>query len=144
MSSSSDRDYVLGTHDEEIARLGLQHRVWRPMVLECWYRAGNPTKAAAGSNGTYLGMAFWGLWLFPFGVLVFKSGFLPRLLGVLLIVGCFAYLAVSVTSIVLPAYRHAVDRVMLPFYAIGELSMMVWLLVKGAKVQPHTPATRTT
>lgn len=40
MSSSSDRDYVLGTHDEEIARLGLQHRVWRPMVLECWYRAG--------------------------------------------------------------------------------------------------------
>lgn len=97
-----------------------------------------------GSNGTYLGMAFWGLWLFPFGVLVFKSGFLPRLLGVLLIVGCFAYLAVSVTSIVLPAYRHAVDQVMLPFYAIGELSMMVWLLVKGVKVPPHTLATRTT
>jgi ubiquinone/menaquinone biosynthesis C-methylase UbiE len=36
----SERDYVLGTHDEEIARLGLQHRVWRPRVLDCWYRAG--------------------------------------------------------------------------------------------------------
>src|SRR5215470_3287294 len=35
-----DRDYVLGTHDEELARLGLQHRVWRPVVLECWQRAG--------------------------------------------------------------------------------------------------------
>src|SRR5436305_2148816 len=36
----SDRDYVLGTHDEELARLGLQHRVWRPVVLDCWQRAG--------------------------------------------------------------------------------------------------------
>lgn len=37
---TTERDYVLGTHDEEIARLGLQHRVWRPVVLECWQRAG--------------------------------------------------------------------------------------------------------
>ena len=36
----TDKDYVLGTHDEEIDRLGLQHRVWRPTVLECWRRAG--------------------------------------------------------------------------------------------------------
>src|SRR5207248_5571728 len=35
-----DRDYVLGTHDEELARLGLQHRVWRPVVLDCWKKAG--------------------------------------------------------------------------------------------------------
>lgn len=37
---SIERDYVLGTNDEEIARLGLQHRVWRPTVLDCWRRAG--------------------------------------------------------------------------------------------------------
>ncbi len=37
---STERDYVLGTHDEELARLGLQHRVWRPFALDCWYRAG--------------------------------------------------------------------------------------------------------
>jgi SAM-dependent methyltransferase len=36
----TERDYVLGTHDEELARLGLQHRVWRPVVLDCWQRAG--------------------------------------------------------------------------------------------------------
>lgn len=35
-----ERDYVLGTHDEEMVRLGLQHRVWRPMALECWQKAG--------------------------------------------------------------------------------------------------------
>src|SRR6266705_2675122 len=36
----ADRDYVLGTIGEELARLGLQHRVWRPVVLDCWQRAG--------------------------------------------------------------------------------------------------------
>ncbi len=40
MTQFSERDYVLGTHDEEIQRLGLQHRVWRPTVLDCWNRAG--------------------------------------------------------------------------------------------------------
>ena len=40
MSKTGDRDYVLGTHDEEIARLGLQHRVWRPRALDAWTRAG--------------------------------------------------------------------------------------------------------
>src|ERR1700693_4521556 len=39
---ATERDYVLGTHDEEIARLGLQHRVWRPVVLNCWEKAGIP------------------------------------------------------------------------------------------------------
>ncbi len=40
ISRMSEKDYVLGTHDEELVRLGLQHRVWRPMVLDCWQRAG--------------------------------------------------------------------------------------------------------
>src|SRR6266480_7821363 len=37
---AKDSDYVLGTHEEEISRLGLQHDVWRPVVLDCWKRAG--------------------------------------------------------------------------------------------------------
>jgi protein-L-isoaspartate O-methyltransferase len=37
---NKERDYVLGTHDEELARLGLQHRVWRPVVSDCWKKAG--------------------------------------------------------------------------------------------------------
>ena len=37
---TTDKDYVLGTHDQEIERLGLQHRVWRPRVTDAWRRAG--------------------------------------------------------------------------------------------------------
>src|SRR5206468_8135297 len=40
MTATAERDYVLGTHDDEIARLGLQHRVWRPHALDGWRRAG--------------------------------------------------------------------------------------------------------
>ena len=43
MSQSKERDYVLGTHDEELERLGVQHRAWRPVVLECWANAGIKT-----------------------------------------------------------------------------------------------------
>jgi uncharacterized protein DUF4386 len=54
---------------------------------------------------------FWGLWLFPFGILVFRSGFLPRILGVLLIAACFGYLADSLTSLLLPSYEDVVGRI---------------------------------
>ena len=37
---TTERDYVLGTHEEELARLGLQHRIWRPVALSCWQNAG--------------------------------------------------------------------------------------------------------
>src|SRR6266513_624084 len=39
MTAAAERDYVLGTHDDEVARLGLQHRVWRPRALDAWRRA---------------------------------------------------------------------------------------------------------
>lgn len=90
-------------------------------------------------GGHMIGAAFWGLWLFPFGVLVMKSRFIPRLIGVFLIVGCFGYVALSVTAIVFPAYRQVVNQVALPFYAVGELSIVGWLLVKGGSVQLAQP-----
>ena len=40
MTTKTDKDYVLGTHDDEVARLGLQHRVWRNAVTDCWHRVG--------------------------------------------------------------------------------------------------------
>jgi hypothetical protein len=78
---------------------------------------------------------FWGLWLLPFGLLVMRSRFLPRILGLLLIVNCFAYVAISVTSLLLPAYGNVVFRASMPAL-LGELWIMLWLLIKGAKVQP--------
>ena len=74
---------------------------------------------------------FWGLWLFPLGLLVYRSGFIPRLLGVLLIANCFTYVVNRLTSLVLPQYEHAVSRWMMPFQ-FGEILFMLWLLVMGA------------
>jgi hypothetical protein len=84
------------------------------------------------SNGLNVVTVFWGLWLFPFGILVFKSGFFPRILGILLILAGFAYLTVSFTSIALPAYLPVVSQVMTPLY-FGEIPIIFWLLIKGAK-----------
>jgi hypothetical protein len=90
-------------------------------------------------QGNVINEIFWGLWLFPFGALVMKSGFLPRILGILLIVNGFAYLATSLTSLLLPAYAGVVSRFAL-IAETGELWIMLWLLIKGAKVQPLAAA----
>lgn len=86
-------------------------------------------------QGLTVNEIFWGLWLFPFGVLVMRSGFLPRIIGVLLIVNCFAYLAISLTSLLLPQYQGMVSRIAFPAL-FGEMAIMLWLLIKGAKPQP--------
>ena len=90
------------------------------------------------SRAATVATAFWGLWLFPFGILVIRSGFFPRILGILLLVAGFAYVATSVTSIVVPAYRHVVSQVMMPLY-FGEVPIIFWLLIKGAKVPQPEP-----
>jgi len=76
---------------------------------------------------------FWGLWLLPFGLLVFKSGFVPRIFGVLLMLACFAYLTESVTHLLFPRYGHTVMLIVSMPQAVGELAMMLWLLIKGVK-----------
>jgi uncharacterized protein DUF4386 len=86
-------------------------------------------------TGIQIVTALWGLWLLPFGILVVKSRYFPRVLGYLLIAGCFGYLAVSFTALVLPVHQDTVSRVLLPVYAVGEPLMMIWLIVKGAKVR---------
>ena len=78
---------------------------------------------------------FWGLWLFPLGWLVYSSGFIPRILGVLLMIGCFAYLANSFTSLTLPRYEDVVSRWISPLQLV-EVVFMLWLLIKGPKPKP--------
>jgi len=90
------------------------------------------------SNGSVFATAFWGLWLFPFGILVVKSRFFPRILGILLMVAGSGYVISSVTSIVLPAYGQVVFRTLMPLY-FGEMPIIFWLLIKGAKVPPLQP-----
>ena len=76
-----------------------------------------------------------GLWLFPFGLLVYKSGFIPRIFGVLLIANGFAYVAEETTSLLYASYANVVSLVLLLPMFLGEFSIMGWLLVKGASVQ---------
>lgn len=86
-------------------------------------------------QGITIDQVFWGLWLLPYGWLVVKSGFLPRILGAWLIANGFAYAAISFTSLLWPRYGNLVFRVSLPLL-FGELAIMFWLLIKGIKVQP--------
>src|SRR5712691_5751870 len=86
------------------------------------------------SQGITVASIFWGLWLFPFGILVIRSGFIPRFLGVLLFIAGFAYLASSSTSVLLPLYLPLVNKFAMILYA-AELPIMFWLLIWGAKTK---------
>ncbi len=86
-------------------------------------------------HGVVANEIFWGLWLFPLAVLIYRSGFLPRFLAVWLIVNGFAYLAISFTGLLLPRYEDMVSKIAFPAM-LGEIALMLWLVIKGAKVQP--------
>ena len=87
------------------------------------------------SQGIFIDEMFWGLWLFPFAVLIIRSGFIPKIFGVLLIINGCAYIIASATAMLLPAYSATVNSwMMIP--ETGELWIMLWLIVKGISVRP--------
>jgi Domain of unknown function (DUF4386) len=88
-------------------------------------------------RGLVVAIIFWGLWLFPFGILVIRSGFIPRFLGYLLFIAGFGYVADSFTSLLLPRYVQIVGQVAMVL-EIGELPIIFWLLIWGAKDQSLT------
>jgi hypothetical protein len=81
--------------------------------------------------GISIASIFWGLWLFPMGYLVYKSSFLPRLIGILLMIGCFGYLFDFVTG----ALFMGIDLTISQFTFIGEILLPLWLLIKGVNVE---------
>jgi hypothetical protein len=85
-------------------------------------------------HGRGFGVAeiFRGLWLFPLALLVYKSRFLPRFLGVWLSLAGFAWVILSLTSILLPQYQDKVNTYCQPAF-FGEIAFMLWLLIKGAR-----------
>jgi hypothetical protein len=86
-------------------------------------------------QGNVINEIFWGLWLLPFGLLVMRSRFLPRILGVWLIINGFAYVVLSFTGLVSPQNYEAAFRSAFPAL-LGEVAIMLWLVIRGAKVQP--------
>jgi hypothetical protein len=84
---------------------------------------------------------FWGLWLFPFAVLVWRCGFLPRALGVLLAIGGAGWLVQSAIALTAPSLTAVVGPVASFAAQAGELPIIFWLLVVGAR--PRAPAAGT-
>ena len=82
-------------------------------------------------HGIFIAQIFWGLWLFPMGYLTFKSGFLPKTIGALLIVACFGYLLDSFIFFFIPDF----DITFSEFTFLGELLITFWLLIKGVNVE---------
>jgi hypothetical protein len=86
------------------------------------------------NQGEYISEIFWGVWLFPFGLLVFRSGFLPRFLGVWLVIACFAWIALSLTAQFFPQNYGTVFVWLQPAF-FAEMAIMLYLLIRGANVK---------
>lgn len=74
----------------------------------------------------------WGMWLFPLGILTYRSRFMPRFLGIWLIVNGVSYLLLSFAGLVMPQYENAMFTYGFPAQ-LGEVVFMLWLLIRGAR-----------
>ncbi len=89
-----------------------------------------------GGYGIQIVQLYWGLWLLPFGMLVYKSGFIPRILGIFLFINGLTYMIMCLTFLLFPGYLNIVSQLAMPFLLLGEIPIIFWLLIKGVK----TPA----
>ena len=86
-------------------------------------------------QGIVVASIFWGLWLFPFGMLVIRSRFIPRVFGVLQLIAGVGYVASSFITLVLPRYAELAQKIAMPL-VFGELPIIFWLLIRGARTRP--------
>jgi hypothetical protein len=91
-------------------------------------------------SGALVTGVFFGLWLLPMGYLAYRSGFFPRALGILLMVGCFSYLTDLVETFLLPGVGHALSPFVLLPAVVAELWMVGYLLLKGVRTAGPVPA----
>src|ERR1700719_2949768 len=81
----------------------------------------------------------WGLWLIPLAILVYRSRFLPRFLGVWLVINGVAYVILCLTGELFPQYYNQAFVFSQPAL-LGEIALMLWLVIKGSKAQPQNAA----
>src|SRR5262249_48012160 len=86
------------------------------------------------SQGQFIDQIFWGVWLFPYGLLVYRSGFLPRVLGIWLIIACFAWIALSLIAQFFPNYYGSAFNLLQPAF-FAEFAMMLYFVIRGANVK---------
>ena len=90
-------------------------------------------------DGYLIAQIFFGLWLLPLGYLVLRSGWFPAWIGVLLIAGCFGYLVDTFATFLAPSVADSIEAIVVAPAAIGELSFVAYLLIKGVRVREEEP-----
>lgn len=86
------------------------------------------------SNGIFIAQIFWGLWLLPFGYLVYHSGFIPKVLGILLFIGCFGYISDSIGYTLFPSFGDSWLATIIGIPSgLGEIGICLWLIIMGVK-----------
>ena len=88
-------------------------------------------------HGYRIAQIFFGIWLFPLGFLAYRSGFIPRLIGVLLMIACFSFLAGFFLFFLLPGYSAGLSSLVTLPTTIGEFALCLWLLIKGVRERPN-------
>lgn len=84
--------------------------------------------------GIFIATFFWGLWLFPFGYLVYKSGFIPKIFGILLMLGCFGYIVNFSGNTLFADYQEwGIAKIIGKIPSVAEIGICFWLLVFGVK-----------
>jgi len=83
-------------------------------------------------NGFMIAQIFYGLWPLPLGYLVYKSGFLPKILGILLMIDCFGVMIWFFQYFLFPGYE-VITYPGLAISFIAEVGLTLWLLIKGVK-----------
>jgi hypothetical protein len=87
-------------------------------------------------SGYLIAQIFFGLWLFPLGLLAYRSGMFPRTIGVLLMTGTVAYLADALLHFLAPGVADTTAMALIPVVIVAEVAMLAYLLIKGVKSAP--------
>jgi hypothetical protein len=85
-------------------------------------------------NGYWIAQIFFGAWLFPLGYLVFKSGFLPRIFGIVMMIHCVGWLMTFLQFFLFPGFE-VITYLTYPLGFISEFGLTLWLLIKGVDVE---------
>lgn len=85
--------------------------------------------------GVFIAQIFWGIWLFPMGYLVYRSTYIPRIIGILLMIGCFGYLSDSLLFVSNIDIGFTVSE----FTFLGEVLLPLWLVFKAKDIAARHP-----
>ena len=142
---------VLGVAGVPVSLGALQHKLDVLTLLQEAAGPGGLARAELASavaaalarygQGILVAELFWGVWLFPLGYLIFRSRQVPKVLGVLLMLGCVGYLTDVFATVLWPAYpTSALNQWVTRPAALGEIGTCLWLLVRGARPEPAREA----